>query len=184
MRVAITRSLLLSVTACLIAGLLGCGYSARSLLPSGYRTVYVENFLNRISVAQETNDTRMYRGYRHRLEGDITKAVTDRFILDGNLRIANPDQADLILKGELIDFKKEALRYDRNDTIEEYRIRLIVDIQLVDAGKNIVLWREKSFAGESTYRTTGSLATGEEGAIQEAQEDLARRIVERVIEGW
>ena len=112
---------------------LGCGYTTKSLLPSQAKTIYVENFANRIPITDQTSDVRMYRGYRPRLEFDITKAIIDRFLFDGNLKIAERrDKADLVLSGGLVDFKKESLRYDRNDNVEEYRVRVVTDIELKD----------------------------------------------------
>ncbi len=108
----------------------------------------------------------------------------DRFVFDGNLKIANKENANLILMGDLIDYRQEALMYDRSDNVEEYRIRITVDMRLKDMAKDEILWRELGFAGESTYRTRGRLAVSEDTARQEAIEDLARRIVERTVENW
>ena len=162
----------------------GCGYTTKSLLRSDIKTICVENFANRIPVTEETSDERMYIGYRPRMEYDITKAVVDRFIFDGNLKISDRKDADLILTGELVDFRKEPLRYDANDNVEEYRLRLVTSLELTDVKNNKPMWKEKEFAGESTYRTGGSLAKSESSAIDDAKSDLARRIVERTVEGW
>jgi len=125
----------------------------------------------------------MYSGYRPGMEVDLTKAVRDRFLFDGNLKIATQENADIILKGKLVDFKKDVLRYDANDNVEEYRIKLIANLELEDAS-NKAIWKESGFVGETTYRTSGSLAKGEDAAIEDAISDLARRIVERTIEAW
>ena len=162
----------------------GCGYTTRSLLPSEFKTIYVENFKNSIRITDEQSDVRMYRGYKPGMERDITKAVIDRFLLDGNLKIRNDEGADIILKGELLDFRREALRYDANDNVEEYRIVLTVNMKLTDSKDGKTVWEEKAFSGETTYRTSGSLARSEDSSINEATKDLARRIVERTVEGW
>lgn len=167
-----------------ISLLSGCGYTTRSLLSPQFKSICVENFKNLVNITEEETDERMYRGYRPGMEIDVTKQVIDRFLFDGNLKVANIKDCDLILKGELIDFKKEALRYDRNDNVEEYRVRLTVNIELVDAKTDKTIWKEKGFAGEATYRTTGSLAATESASVKDALSDLARRIVERTVEGW
>lgn len=162
----------------------GCGYTTRSLLSPNLKSICVENFANKIRITAEQSDARMYRGYRPGMEIDITKAVIDKFISDGNLKIVSLKDSDLDLQGELIDFKKEALRYDANNNVEEYRVKLIVNLELKDFKTDKTIWREKEFAGEATYRTGGSLATTESVAIQNATSDLARRVVERTVEGW
>ena len=68
--------------------------------------------------------------------------------------------------------------------MEEYRIKLTVSMQLEDASRGALLWTEKSFVGETTYRVSGSGAKSESAAIRDAISDLARRIVERTIEAW
>lgn len=161
----------------------GCGYTTRSLLPSEFKTIYVENFVNKINVTAESSDVRMYRGYRPGMEIDITKAIRDKFLFDGNLKVTNLENADLILKGEFVDFRNEALRYDRDDNVLEHRIRLVVNLEMqTKDGKT--RWVENNFAGEQLYRSTGSLAKSETTAINDAADDLARRVVERTVEEW
>jgi len=165
--------------------ILGCGYKTGSLLPSHLNTIYVENFLNKIDVSKESSDRFGYRIYRSALESDITTEVIDRFIFDGNLTIVDEENADLILKGTLIDYAREPLRYDKFDNVEEYRLFISVNLKLIDAVEGEkTLWTELSFTGESTYRTSGALSKSEETALDEVIEDLAKRIVERTTEGW
>ena len=58
----------LTLTAC------GCGYTTKSLLPSNYKTIYVDNFKNAIKITAEQSNERMYRGYKPGMEIKITKA--------------------------------------------------------------------------------------------------------------
>jgi hypothetical protein len=162
----------------------GCGYSTRSLLPSNYKSIYVDSFGNKIKISAEQSNLRMYRGYRPGLEANITRAVIDKYLFDGNLKIAEENCANIILKGELIDFRKEPLRYDANDNIEEFRLVLTVNMELIDAATGKIVWKEKAFSGETTYRTQGPLAVDENTAVQNGVTDIARRIVERTVEGW
>ena len=176
--------LLLLAVVFLVACLSGCGYTTRSLLPAHIKKIYIENFKNSINITEETSDKRIYKTYKPRLELDVTKAVIDKFIFDGNLKIARPEDADVILSGELVDFEREALRYDEDDNIEQYRIVIAVSIKLKDIKENRILWQFNRFAGRQEYYTTGSQAKSEETATNEAIDDLARRIVEETIEIW
>lgn len=162
----------------------GCGYTTRSLLPENFKTIYVENVKNDIRVTAEQNNLRMYRGYRPGMETELTKAIIDRYRFDGNLKVVSDNRADLILDCALIDYKRDALRYDANDNVDEYRIILIVNMKLIDAKTGDVVWTEKGFAGESTYNTIGNLAMTDSGGVADAMNDLARRIVERTVEAW
>ncbi len=168
----------------LFVNLCGCGYTTHSLLPPHIKKIHVENFKNSIDITGETSDTRIYRTYRPHLEIDITKAIVDKFIFDGNLKITQAQNADAILTGELIDFQREGLRYDEADNVEQYRISIAVSIKLKDVKENKILWEFNRFAGSYEYYTTGSQAKSEEVAINGAIDDLARRIVEQTIEVW
>jgi len=176
--------LLFAYFVCMIFFSQGCGYSATSLLPAGMKSIHVDNFINKIDLTMQPTDKRMYVAYRSGMELDITRDTINRFILDGNLKVLPKGQADLILKGLLIDFKKEALRYDSNETIIEFRLKVTVDIELYKRSNNELLWRERNFTGEAFYRLTGEFAITEDNAIQNAIEDLAIRIVERTTEDW
>ena len=171
--------LLLVAISCPLLGS-GCGYSARSALPKGLNSVYVENFKNNITFTSET--TRDL--YFPLLETKIRKAVIDRYLFDGNLKIADPGKADLILKGDLVSYDRNAIRFTDNDDAEEYRMYIVMNLTLLDRRTNEPVWIENGFTGEATYFVSGPLVKSESDAIEDAMTDLARRIVERTIENW
>jgi hypothetical protein len=91
----------------------------------------------------------------------------------------------VVLKGELLEFRRDPLRYDDNDEVQEYRISIRVNLQLEDKRKGQLIWEENNFAGETTYFTPGhSGSKSEDTAVNDAIADLARRIVERCVEEW
>jgi flavin-binding protein dodecin len=144
----------------------------------------VENFKNAIPITEEVSDRYRYKTYRPRLELDITTAIIDQYIFDGHLKITQKKNADVILEGELVDFRREPTRYDYDNNVEQYRIAIFVSMKLTDVKKNMVLWEEKGFAGSDYYYLTGSQAESEDSAVTDAINDLARRVVERTIEVW
>lgn len=162
----------------------GCGYTTRSMISDKYRTIYVEPFTNKIDITKETDVASKYKLFRPLLQTDITKAVIDRYHFDGNLRPAQEENADLILKGEIIEYRKDPLRYDDNDEVTEYRLNLIVNISLYDGKDHTLVWQENGFTGYDDYFPTGAQATSEDSAFEAAKADLVRRIVERTIENW
>jgi len=162
------------------AALSGCGYTSKSSLPKSLRTIYIEPFKNKIEFTSATGRN----VYLPLLELDARNAVIERFLFDGNLKIAKPEDADLILKGDLIGYDRGGLRYTDDDDVEEYRVHVTVAFELKNTQKDDVSWAEPNFAGEATYFVTGPEASSEEEAIDAAILDLARRIVERTIEDW
>ena len=162
----------------------GCGYTTKALISSKFKTIHVSNFQNRIDITKETDSSRKYKIYQPLLETDITRSVIDRFIFDGNLRINKEEDADLVLIGNLTDFRRDVLRYTEDEEeVEEYRISITVDLTLINKDKEL-LWEETGFIGDATYFVSGPDAKSEAVAVNEAVEDLARRVVERVIEEW
>jgi hypothetical protein len=158
----------------------GCGYTTSSLLPSSIRTVGVEQFKNEIVYSTEGGRTL----YFPLLEVKARDAVMGRFQVEGHLKIAPTGQADYVLKGRLVNYQRDALRYDNNDNVQEYRVRVIMSLEMYNRQTDTLEWTEPAFAGEATYFLTGSQARSEEAAVNDAVLDLARRIVERTLENW
>ena len=164
----------------LLAGFAGCGYVTRSNFVGDTRTIYVESFGNDITFTAE-GERNLYFPL---LEVKTRNAVIDRFLFDGNLKIAKTDLADLVLKGKLKSYNRAGLRFTDNDDVEEYRVQIFVELTLWDQKKKEVVWTEPGLVGEATYFVTGPAATSEESAVQAAIIDLARRTVERTVEDW
>ena len=168
----------------LILLICGCGYTTRSAISDKFLTIYVAPFVNKIDISNEANAASKYRLYLPMIETEITRYVNDRYLFDGNLKPAKEELADLILKGEVVEFRKDPLRYLDNDEVSEYRVNLVVNISLWDRKENKLLWQENGFTGDVTYFTTGSQAKSEDSAVTDAFNDLARRVVERTVEDW
>ncbi len=173
---------LLSIVYCLLSVIFfaSCGYTTRSTLPASIKTIHVELFKNSISYTTEGSRNI----YLPLLEVKVRNAVTDRFLFDGNLKLADPDQANLVLKGELKNYERTVLRYTDNDDVQEYRVHITVALELWNTRKQEAVWMEPAFVGEATYFVTGASAKSEESAVDDAMKDLARRIVERTVEDW
>ncbi len=167
-----------------LVSVLGCGYSTRPGLPGRLKTVYVKPFLNHIDVTQLPTNRERYPVYRHNLEVDITDEVIDRYQFSGLLRPTSPDTADCHLIGELRDFRRDALRYDASQNVEEWRLSLVVDLTFIDQLTGEIMWKESGFIGDTTYFATGTRSESEQSALDRAVTDLARRIVERSVENW
>jgi hypothetical protein len=181
MRIRRYSVMLISLVACSVLFLSGCGYTTRSMLASKYHTVYVPPFTSSIDITREVDVGNRYRIYRPGLETEITKSLTNKFLFDGNVKPGGMDTSDLELKGELVEFRRDPLRYRANDDVDEYRLNLIVNISLWDKKENKLLWEEKNFTGDTTYFPAQK---SEDAAIKDALSDLSRRIVARVVEEW
>jgi len=173
---------LLSAVCCLLV--FGCGYTTRPGLATHLRTIYVKPFVNKIDLTVLPTNQQQFPVYRHGMEVDLTNAVINRYQFTGLLRPASAERADCRLEGELLEFRRDALRYDASRAVEEWRLNIVVNLKFVDQTTNTVLWEEQGFTGDTTYFALGANAESETSALSRARTDLARRIVERSVESW
>jgi hypothetical protein len=162
----------------------GCGYTTRSLIAGKYKTIFIQPFANKIAFTSESNSNSKYKVYRPMLEIDLTRAVVNKFLIDGNLKPVALDSADLVLKAELLEFRRDPLKYTSVDDVQEYRINIVINMSLWDNKNDKLVWEENNFTGDSSYFVTGAQAKSEDTAVQDAIKDLSRRIVERAVEQW
>ncbi|MFP4473722.1 MAG: LPS assembly lipoprotein LptE [Candidatus Omnitrophota bacterium] len=171
----------ITVAACLLIP--ACGYTTKSALPDRLQTVYVDHFDNKINYAADATGGRNV--YFPLLEVELRDAVIERFQFDGNLSVIDsPEDADLVLDGALVQYRRDALRFTDDNDAQEYRVQIVGKLELMDNAAGEPLWQYDRFIGEATYFVTGAQASSEESAVDEATTDLARRIVERTIENW
>ena len=165
-------AILLGMTLVLLA-LPGCvGYRLGSTLPPDVKTIYVHLFINKCNEPL--------------LEIDTTNATVAEFQTDGTLRIVSKGEADVLLETTLNSMTLTPLRY--NETTDktkpnEYRLTLQVSFVLKRA-KTREIMNEASVVGESTFVFLGNLNSSKRAAIPAASQDLAKRIVEKVVETW
>ncbi|MFQ5952584.1 MAG: LPS assembly lipoprotein LptE [Candidatus Omnitrophota bacterium] len=179
------RFFTLFILSIFLATTAGCGYTRASLLPADTDSVHVANFKNEINPAGEVSDKRATYFYQPGLETNITRSVIDRFIFDGYLNIKSEKEADLLLKGSLIDLEQYPLSYSEGGgNVEEFRIEVIVNIELYDNKTGKLIWKEKNFMGRTSYDVIGPDAKTESQATLIAVKDLAQRIVEKTVEAW
>ena len=172
----------MSLVSCLFVA--GCGYTTRPGIAVHLKTVYVAPFKNRIDVTRLTAGHERFPIYRHQMEVDLTKAVLNRYQFTGLLRPSTATRADSRLEGELIAFRRDALRYNASSQVEEWRLSLVVNLRFYDQTTETLLWEEASFTGDTTYFALGPNAESEGGGLDRAITDLARRVVERTVEAW
>ncbi len=161
----------------------GCGYSTKTVLPGNIKTIHVAPVKNAIDLSGEISDKDRFRVYRPGVEVDITNAVMNRFIFDGNLKVVNREKADAVLEANLVDYRRDALRYSEGDDIQEYRLSITIEATLTLADGHKVLWHE-NLVGDTSFFLSGAHALSEDEAVTKAVEELARRVVNKTIESW
>ena len=161
---------------CLLA-FSGCGYTRKSTLPQGIKTLYVATVKNEIPIE------RVY-AYQPGLEMMITNAIIRRLQRDGNLKVVPEEQADVVLESALKAFEQEGLRFTSLESIEEYRLFIILSMRLVNRKTGEILWQEPNFTGDAEYFVNTVRSVSREEAAQRAIDRLARNVIDRIVEDW
>lgn len=147
----------------------GCGYRLGSLLPADLKTVAIPMFINKTPEPE--------------LESMITNGVIQEFISDGTLQIAKYETADTLLIAEIIDYRREPLRFSKKEVTREYRLIIAVRLKFEDLRHNEVICENSRIEGETTFFVGTSLPASERAALPKAIKDLAHNIVAKVVEG-
>ncbi|HNX68851.1 MAG TPA: LptE family protein [Candidatus Omnitrophota bacterium] len=160
-----------------VIGTGGCGYTRKTVLPRNIKTIFVETVKNKIPVEE------VY-AYQQGIEMDITNAVIQRLHQDGNLKVVEKEKADAVLKTDLLAYEQEGLRFTQLESVQEYRLFIVVHLKLVDNKTGDVIWEEPNFTGDNEYYVTDVTSLGEQKASLDAAAKLADNIVNRIVEDW
>ena len=167
----------------LILGVLlsGCGY-ATSGVTYKEDSIFIAPVKNEVDITSESRRFNTYKTFPILLEKNLTNTLVEKFNIDGHLKVTSVSEGALKLTCVIKDYRKEALRYTDSEDIEEQRLRLSVDMKLVDSAGAVL--KEKEVKGETTFYLTGSHRKSESSARQDLIDDTARRILETIIEEW
>jgi hypothetical protein len=160
--------------------LLGCGYTTTAFIGGG--RIYIKPIVNEIAVTKEERAYSEYRTYPILLEKKLTNKLIDEFNTKTRFEVTPDFTNSNRLECRIVDFRREALRYDDADEVTEKRLRLYVTLRYYDSENNLL--KDKEIIGETTYRLTGSYKKSESEAQDVLLEDTARRIVEAIAEDW
>ncbi len=151
----------------------GCGYQ-----PYGLGSLPPD--LQRLHVAAFRNDT-----YQPGLQGLVGTAILRQLQQDGRIRVAPQESADAVLAGTITAYQNIPIAFDQSDIGQRFRVRLILTMQLTGRSAEKVLLKEEVY-GEAYYTAGQEVTetrTAEQDAGFRAAQDLAVRVVERLLEG-
>ncbi len=153
--------------------LTGClGYQLGGSRPEGIETVYIEPVINQTSESA--------------IELQVTHALRQRIQFDGRLQLENSaDKADAIVEVTLSDYTLQAIafREDLNTTAAQYRLRITGVATLTDAQTGEFLSESKTY-GEARFFFESDLTTSKRDALPVAAQELAKFMVDDLIERW
>ncbi len=160
----------------LLLFLVGCGYSFRALDPS-LRTVYIAPVKNKLAIASDYSSTDELKKYYPNLEVEIRRALMDRFLTDGSLKLTDAPSADVQVEVVLVDYTREPLGYTNSDEVNRWRIKVGADV-LLKVGDRTV---QRRMYGQEVY---DQRLESERVAVRSAVDDLVRKIADAVFTFW
>lgn len=138
------------------------------------------------------------------LQVPLTNALVRKFVTDSRLKVATPENADLLLEGVVLDMNRKGLTTAQDEVTQSLMV-VTAAVRLTDLKTGQVLWEEPVMAGETSFYTRAagvssdrlrgntevyltsvrSFASDQENkAASEALEQLASDIFYRVVEPW
>ena len=159
----------------LAAILYGCAsYDPAVNMPVSIKNIAVPIFINKTP--------------KFNIEQYVTQKTIDEFLADGKLAIISDErQADGIVKVRITKYAKTEILHDENQVPQQYRLRIYVDVYLFDNKKQILLWKDEDIWEETTYYVAndrGMPVEDEDIGTNRVLDQLAKRVVRRVIHGW
>ena len=148
--------------------LLSCGYQAGSLMPDGVSSVAVE---------LAGNETRPETRY-HQAEVTYTNLLTREFLRRSQVRVRPAEEADIIVRSQIIRMERVTLVEDRRDFPSNEGLWATVRVEVVD-GKSGRPFMAPFDLSRMSDRIIGR-QEGIETAILEVMGDLARDTVNRI----
>jgi hypothetical protein len=121
------------------------------------------------------------------MEPKLLYAVKDKFVLDRRIALSSKEDADGLLFGEISRYLVEPTELDTSLIPKKYMLWVWLDISLVDAKSNTLLWTEKRLEAKIEFGTNSTdpfMPSTETEAQDKASEILSQQIVTRTIDGW
>ena len=167
------RLVLAGVAAAVVA--VSCGYQPVGM--SGPPSA-----AHQVSVEAITNET-----MRPGIQGVVSAAILRQLRLRGALRAPETGPPTLILSGGVTGYQNEPIAFDRiQDTGRRFRVRVTLLATLIGRADGKVRLKE-TVVGEAFYTAgVGAVAVGnsEDEALQFAAQDVANKLVSRLLEEW
>lgn len=172
----LTYSLLLLFTVCcsLLTVSTGCGYHIAGKggsMPGNVSTISIPFLKNHVQKPD--------------IETIFTTALINEFVKSGIAKVVD-ENAEAILNGAVIGYNLTPVSFNSNDVIQEYRLTIKLEINLVRKSDGKVLWEDKNITDYEDFKVNtadiNATKTADLDAVKKMAGDTARLIKERMLE--
>jgi len=115
----------------------------------------------------------------------VTDTVIKQFHQDGTYKIANENNSDAVLKGEITNITRAPARSLRGNVLATTEFNLVMRVRYKLVARNGTdLMSSAEVAGTTSFFVGNDLNADERQALPLAAEELAGNLVTQVSEGW
>ena len=158
---------------CSILGLAACSYSfTGASVPAHLKSISIPVFADRSGSGEFD------------LGQKLTAKLTQKFIDDNTLLVANRTSANSVVEGAIVSINDAPAVVSSGETITSRRITVTVSATFKDLIKKETVF-EKSFSNYSDYTiVTGDITAVRKAAIEDAIDKIAEDILLGVVSNW
>jgi hypothetical protein len=150
--------------------LAGCAGTQSRSIPPNVNDVYLSPIENQSS---ETG-----------LENILSDMVTQQLLADGRVDLVERENAQVVLIGTITNYQRIPLIYNDQDIVQQYKVRVEMDITLKDPKTGEILNQFDNIFRETTYSDINPPIETEFSAQERVLRKLARDVVSVMVEGW
>jgi hypothetical protein len=113
--------------------------------------------------------------------------LTEAFLDDQTLKLASEKDADSLVEGVILEYRREPFTYDAQENVQTYRVEIVMEARFVDVRKNHVVWERKRLSQWDTYNfaeVAGQPPETEEIGIGKVLGKLTDDIVNQTLQAW
>jgi len=172
-QITILASCILYLASCILTS---CAYHIAGKggnMPGNIATLSIPFFKNRIQKPD--------------VETVITSALIEEFVKSEVAKVVEED-AEAVINGVITGYELMPVSFNRNDVIQEYRVTIRVEVQLVRGSDGKVLWEDKNITDYEDFKVSAAdvnaTKTAEWDAVKKMARDTSRLIKERMLEDF
>lgn len=143
-------------------------YSVKGSLPS---------YLNTVAIPLFENETAEFG-----VAEELTDALIIEFTRDGSLQINRPEDADVLINGKITNINERAGAFDQNETVEDIKIYITVQVTCMDKVKNQEMWSSR-ITQYGTYDPSEGL-DARQTAYEQAYTKIGQEIINKTVSNW
>ena len=155
------------LTVLLIAG---CSYSVYTTGHPHLKTIQI------LAVENQTSN--------YDLRDLVFNSLVDSYESDGRLKLVGLSP-DCQLECSILDYSNKIVSYS-GSSIDEYEVRVLLEVTFTDLKKNLVIWQNGSLMKSERYSLSdeNSIFKSEEDAQEEIMSKLFDTIMKNTLEEW